>query len=119
IVDHHENWSGADAVGEKIQQRLRFSIDPVQVFEDEQEGTIEARAMDQALNRFTRAQASDGGIDLVERACRVLYTQQCEQVWHHAFERAVEREQSASDLFALGTFIVLIADAEIVLQQAY
>jgi hypothetical protein len=35
VIEHHQDVGVADAIREKIEQRLRFSVDPVKVFEDE------------------------------------------------------------------------------------
>ena len=72
VVEHHQDMRGADAIGEKIEQRLRLSVDPVQVFEDEQQGVIDALAMNQAPDRVASAAAPDRGIHLVERTSTVM-----------------------------------------------
>src|SRR5208282_895986 len=117
VVEHHQDTRSADAIGEKIKQRLGFSIDPVQVFEDQQKRVIEALTMNQAPDRVASAAPPDYRIHLLERTFTVVHAQQSEQVRHRLLEGAVESEHSAGDFFTLRTFVVLIVDAEIALQQ--
>jgi hypothetical protein len=104
-------------IGEKIKQRLGFSIDPVQVFEDQEKRAIEALAMNQAPDRVASATPPDRGIHLVEWTFTVVHAEQSEQVRHRLLEGAVESEHSSGDFFTLRTFVVLIVDPEIAFQQ--
>src|SRR6267154_3027964 len=99
VVEHHQNMRGADAIGEKIEQRLRLSVDPVQVFEDKQQRVIDALAMNQAPDRVASAAAPDRGIHLVERTSTVMHAEQSKQVRHRLLKGAVESEHSSSDVF--------------------
>src|ERR1700687_4835122 len=117
VIEHHQDVRVADAIREKIEQRLRLSVDPVEVFEDEQQGVIDALAMNQTPDRVASAAAPDRGIHLVERTSTVMHAEQSKQVRHRLLEGAVESEHSSGDFFTLRTFVVLIVDTEVALQQ--
>src|SRR6202023_1508219 len=117
VVEHHQDMRGADAICEKIEQRLGLSVDPVQVFEDEQQGVIDALAMNQAPDRVASAAAPDRGIHLVERTSTVMHAEQSKQVRHRLLEGAVESEHASGYFFTLRAFVVLIVDTKIALQQ--
>ena len=117
VVDHHQNLRGADSVGEQLQQRLGLRVNPVQVLEDDDERLVEALAHDEALDRLARAAASNGSVHLVEARVARRNSEQREQMRQRIFERAVERQHLAGDLFAPRALVVTVGDTKISFEQ--
>jgi len=58
VVDQEEDPRGRQAVDQQIQHGLRLGVDPVQVFEDQQQGLHLALAQEDALQRLQGATPS-------------------------------------------------------------
>jgi hypothetical protein len=116
IVHHHQNPRGADRIGQQVEERLGFGIDPVQVLEHRDERLIEALAQQQPLDRIERAAAPDVGIHFRQRVA-LGDSQQRKQIGQGAFEGAIEHQHLAADLLPPLALVVIGSDLEIVLQQ--
>ena len=68
VVDQQEQAGGRQALDQAVEQGLRLGIDPVQVFEDQQQGLHLAFAQQQALEGLEGALAALRGIEVPQRA---------------------------------------------------
>ena len=57
VVDHQEKPGCGEALNEAVEERLRLGVNPVQVFEHEEQGLHLALAQEEALDRIERVLA--------------------------------------------------------------
>ena len=67
VVNQQQNLRGGDRIGEQIEQRLGFFIDPVQVLENYNQRLVEALAHEDSLDRLQRTPLADLRIHLRKR----------------------------------------------------
>jgi hypothetical protein len=76
IVDQQERASSGDTVRQEIEQGLRLSVDPMQVFKDYDHRLIETFAKDDSLNSLKGTPALYPRVHLGQWIGTVLYTEQ-------------------------------------------
>ena len=117
VVDQQQQAGRRQTVDEQVEKRLRFRINPVQVFEDQQQRLRLALAQQQALERLEGALAALRRVEFQERAVVWEHIQQRQQRREHVLESVVQRQHLPGHLGAHGTHVVAILNAHVVLQQ--
>ena len=80
-------------------------------------GWLRTLTQQDAFDRVERAPRLDLRIHLRERIVAFYYSQQAEEVGQRIFERALQRQHSAGDLFAPRALVIVRFDLEITMQQ--
>ena len=117
IVHEQQQARRAKAVDEAIEKRLGLAVDPVQVFEHDEEWLHLALAQQQALDGVERALAALGRGQALPGRVFDRRVEQCEERGQQWLERPVETQHSPHHLVAHLPVIVPVADLEVVLQQ--
>jgi hypothetical protein len=117
IVDQQQQAGAGQAVHQAVEQRLGFGVDPLQVFEHQQQRLDLRFAQQQAPGPFQRARAAQVRIEprpggIVERD-----VEQRQQRRQRRLERAVQAQHFAHDLVAHAARVVARIDLEVGAQQ--
>jgi len=67
IIRQQQHLGAGHTLTEHIQESLRLPINPVQVFKDENEGSIETLPQEQFLQRLKRPSAPNLRVHLLQR----------------------------------------------------
>src|SRR5262249_20214690 len=106
VVDQQQHASRGQALDQRLKERLRLWIDPVQVFEDQQQWLYLAFAQQYALEGLQRALAPLRRLELLKRAVLREDVQQGEERGERLLQRLVERQHLPSDLGADGARLI-------------
>ena len=100
VVDQEKKSCGRQALDQAVQERLRFGVDPVEIFEDHEQGLQLALAEQETLDGVEGSLAT---LRRIERLpLRVLdgHVEERQQRGQGRLERPVQREELAGDLLA-------------------
>src|SRR5262249_54788282 len=103
VVDQQQEPRRRQSLDQAVQEGLRLGIDPVQVFEDQQQGLHLTFAQQHALERIQGALAALGRIQRQEGAVLRQDVQQREQHRSGVLEGVVERQDMPRHLGPYGT----------------
>src|SRR5262245_15689195 len=117
IVDDEKDPRRGEALDQRVQDRLRLGVDPVQVLEDQQQGLDPALAHDQPPNRVQSAMPPFGRIQPEKRACVRKCPQQREHRRSRLFEESVEAKHPGRDFVVYRAPVIAILDREELLEQ--
>src|SRR5208282_4677308 len=112
-MEEQQNLRCPNGIGEQVEQRLRFLINPVQILEDDHQRLVERFAREQALDRLMRTAPAYLRVHLREWTIALNHAKQCKNVWDCVFERAIQGEDFAVDLLAPLALVVLGEDFEV------
>ncbi len=117
IVDEDQDARGGQALEQRVEEGLRLAVDPVEVFEDQEQGLDTALGEEQAFDAVERALPALPRVACVPLGIVDRNFEQCEEGGHRRFERTVQREQLAGDLLADLALVVAVLDLEVGLEQ--
>jgi len=140
VIHKYQNAGCSYRVGEQIEHRLSFGVDPMQVLENQHQGLVEGFAEQNALDCVERAPAPylhihlrQGvlGLRLVQVFIQTVETylpmsaqgdvvrnsQQSKYVRPGIFERCVQNREPTRNFFTPAPFVVALAELEVVGQQ--
>src|SRR5712692_2228636 len=117
VVSQQEDTSRCYALAEGIQTPLGLTIQPMQVFKDEDQRLIETLAQKQLLYGLERAPAANLWVHLLERGGQVFHPQQGKEVRQGVFEATVQPKDFANHSLAPTALIILGLNVKIVLEQ--
>ena len=117
VVDQQQQAGRRQALDEAVEQRLGLGIDPVQVFEDQQQGLHLAFAQEHALEGLERALAALGWIEPQEGAVGRQGVQERQQRRDGLLERLVQRQRLPGDLGPDGARLVPVVHMAVALEQ--
>ena len=117
VVDQQQNARIGERVGEQVQPGLGFAVNPMEVFEHDDQRLVEALAQHDSFERFLRAPPPRLHVHLRKRILAFLDAEQHEEVWQRVFEALVEREQFADHLFAALAAVVGGVDSEVAVKH--
>ena len=98
VVDQQEHPGGRQALDQQIEHGLRLGVDPVQVFEDQEQGLHLALAQEDALQRLQGAAPPLQGVQLQERTVGRQGFEQGEHGRHGVLEGLIQRQDLPGDL---------------------
>ena len=117
VVDQQQQAGRGQTVDEQVEEGLRFRVDPVQVFKDQQQRLRLALAQQQALEGLEGALAALRRIEFQERAVGRQHVQQRQQCRQRVLEGVVQRQHLPGQLGAQGAHVIAILNVGIVLEQ--
>ena len=97
VVDQQQHPGGRQALDQHIEHGLRLGVDPVQVFEHQQQGLHLAFAQQDALQRLQGAAPPLQGVQGQERTVRRQGFEQGEHGRHRVLERVIQRQDLPGD----------------------
>src|SRR5262249_24347191 len=104
--------------GEVVEERLRLDVDPLKIFDDQEERSLARLAQQQSAHRLERAPPTFGGIERPPPGVLVdLDVEQGEQRRQRRLQRFVEREHLPRHLLANLPAVVAIVDREVCLEE--
>ena len=117
VVHQEQEPGGRQALDQPIEQRLGLGVDPVQVFEDDQQRLHLALPQQEPLHRVQGAPAALGRIE--RRPLRVIgrHVEQRQERRQTAFLRAVQRQELPRQLLAHRARAVAVFDGEVALEE--
>ena len=81
VIHQKQILGSSDTVGQQIEEGLRLLIDPMQVFEDDDQRLVETFAQDDALDRIERATLAGSRFNLRNLTVLVTEAKQPVKVW--------------------------------------
>src|SRR5262249_15285537 len=115
VVDQQQQSGRGQALQQRLEERLRLRIDPVQVFEDQQQRLYLAFAQQHALEGVEGA-LTPRRLELLERTVLWEDVQQGEERGERLLQRLVERQHLPGDLGADGARLIPLLDMRIALE---
>ena len=117
VGGEEEEAGGGEALDERIEHRLRLSIDPVEVLDDEQQGLPLALPQQQALHGVQGALAALGGLDRLPLRIIDRYIQEPEERWRGGGEGVIKAAEFGSYLLTHRRQRLAILKAEVAFEQ--
>ena len=99
VVDQQQHAGRRQALHQRLEERLRLRIDPVQVLEDQQQRLHLAFAQQHALEGLQRALTPLWRFELLERTVRREDVEQGEERGERLLQRLVERQHLPGNLW--------------------
>src|SRR5262249_47710424 len=115
--DQQQQSGRGQALQQRLEERLRLRIDPVQVFEDQQQRLYLAFAQQHALEGVEGALTPLRRLELLERTVLWEDVQQGEERRERLLQRLVERQHLPGDLGTDGARLIPLLDMRIALEQ--
>jgi hypothetical protein len=113
IVDEEQHPQCGNALHEAVEDRLGLRVDPVEVFEHEQERLDPRLAHERAPGRLERRLPPLRGIEALPSRIVHGHVEQREQRRQRGLERAVERHDLAEHLLADVPMRIALTDPEV------
>ena len=113
VVHQEQETRGREALHQAVQEGLRFSIDPVQVLEHDQEWLDLALPQEQPLYAFERPLAALRGFQPLPLGLLDRHIEEPQQRREVGLQRPVKREQLARQLLADLARVITCLDLEI------
>ena len=117
VVHGDEQTSRPETLDERVEQRLRFGVDPVEVFEDQHHRLGVRLAQDQAAQGFERRLATLRRREGEEWMVVGKRVQQTEDCGNDVLQRLVEGEERAGHLGPDRPRVVTVVDLEMRLEH--
>src|SRR5438093_6018842 len=117
VIDEQQDSRCGHTLTQKGEKFLGFTVQPLQILEDEFEGLIETLAYQQPLHRVKRAPASDLWVHLLEGGSRVRNPQQKKEIGQGVFQATIEHEHFAANFLSPLALIIVHGDLKVILQQ--
>ena len=117
VVGEQDHRGGRQAVGQRVEERLRLGVQPLQVLENQQQGTVAALAQQQPLDRVERTLPADVWVHLLQGGDELGVAEQGQDVGQPVFQVAVERDYTAGHFFVQRALVVLRLYAEVAAQE--
>ncbi|MNT02603.1 hypothetical protein D3C72_1371070 [compost metagenome] len=114
VIDQQQDAGAGHALAENAEESLGLTVEPLQILNDQFQRLGQALAHQQPLDRLERALPADLGVHLRQRRARLGGAQQVEQIGQAVFQRAVQGQHLAGELFAPPALIVLRRDLAVV-----
>ena len=90
-----------------VEKPLRLTVDPVQVFKDQDQRLVETLAQEQLLERLKRPPPPNLRVHLLQRRGLLFDAEQGKEIGQGVFQAAVERQHFAVDLLPPRAFVIL------------
>ena len=119
VVDQQQEAGCWQAVDEAVEQGLGLGIDPVQVFEDQQQRLHLALAQQHALERLQGTLAALWGLERAEGAVVGQDVQQPKEGGDRLLQGLVQRQHLPGDFGSHGARLVSVLDVDIALEQVH
>ena len=117
VVNQRQHTGGREAVDQRIEHGLRLGVDPVQVFEDQEQGLYLAFAQEDALQRLQGAAPSLQGVQVQEQTvCRQGF-EQGEHGRHSILEGFIQRQDLPADLGPDRPEVIAVFDVTVGFEQ--
>ena len=117
VVDQEEHPGGRQALNEQIEHGLRLAIDPVQIFEDQQQGLYLTFAQQDALQRLQSAAPPLQGVQGQERTVGWQRLEQGEHGWHRVLQGLIKRQDVPGDLGPHRPEVIAVLDVTVGFEQ--
>ena len=117
IVDQQQEPGGGQALDEAVEACLRLGIDPVQVFEDDEQWLPLARPQQKPLERLQGALAALWGVEPLPVGLVHRHVQQRQERRQDRLQGLVEPHHGAQDFLTPARGIVAGVDAAVVFEQ--
>ena len=115
VVDQEEDAGGGQALDQAVEQGLGLGVDPVQVFEDQEQGLHLAFAQQHPLERLEGALAALRRIEAPGTGCPPAGVQEREQRRDGLLEGLVQRQELPGDLGPDRARLVAVLDCAVAL----
>ena len=112
IVHQQQDLAPGHTLTQRVEKPLRLTINPMQVFKDENQRLIETLAQEQLLERLKRPSAPNLRVHLLQRRGLFFNAQQGKQIGQRVFQAAIERQHFAGDLLPSLAFVILRLNVE-------
>ena len=113
VVDQEAERRRPEALDQAVEQRLRLGVDPVEIFDHEEQGLDLSLAEPEPLDRVERALAALRRIEGLPGAVLRGDIEQGEERGEARLQRGVERDQLPPDLLANRRRVVAVLDVEV------
>ena len=117
VVGQQHDRGGRHAVGQRVEERLRLGVQPLQILEDQQQRAIAALAQQEPFDRVERALPADVGVHLLQGGDELRMAEQSQHVGQPVFQVTVERDHAAGHFFVQAPLVVLRLNAEVAAQE--
>src|SRR5262249_19769581 len=112
VVDQQQDAGSRDTLAQHAEEGLRLAVQPMEIFEDEQERLLAALADQQPFNGFQRTSASNLRVHLLQGGDRLGDSQQRKQIRQRIFQSAIQDQYFAGHLLLDFTLVVLEGELE-------
>ena len=119
VVHDQQDAGRRQTVDQAVEQGLRLSVEPVQVFKDQQQGLHLAFAQQHALERGEGPLPSLRRIERQERAVGGQRLQECQQCRDGLLQRLIQGQEVPRHFGPHGAWLVSVLDVHIVLEQLH
>ena len=92
VRQDEKHWHRGRALGKAIQERARFAIDPMQIFEDHQDRLNLRLTQEEAPDRIERALTTLRGAEVLPPRIVDRYVEQGEECRKRGLQCAVQRQ---------------------------
>jgi len=117
IVDQQQDGCRRHTLTQQLQPGLGLAIEPVQIFDQQQQGLVQAFAQQHPGDRLEGAAAAQRGIHLGQLGGGLSIPQQGQQVGQGVFQAPIQGEQLARHLLAPPPRLILGRELEVVFEQ--
>ena len=117
VVDQQQHPGGRQALDQHIEHGLRLGVDPVQVFEDQQQRLHLAFAQQDALQRLQGAAPPLQGVQGQERTVGRQGFEQGEHGRHGVLEGVIQRQDLPGDLGPDRAEVIAVLDVTVGFEQ--
>src|SRR5205823_6124005 len=90
VVGQQQNAGTGDTLTQGIEEALGLSVDPVQVFKDEDKGLVETLAEEELLECLKGPSSPNLRVHLLEAGRRIFDAQQGKEIGQGVFEAAIK-----------------------------
>ena len=97
VIDQKEDPSGRQALDQHVEHGLRFAVNPVEVFEDQEQGLHLAFAQQHALQCLQGAAPPLQGVQGQKRTVGRQGFEQGQHGWHRVLERLIQGQELPGD----------------------
>ena len=117
VVDQEQEPGGGQALHQQIEHGLRLGVNPVQIFEDQQQGLHLTFAEQDALQGLQGAAAALQGIQGQERTVGRQGFEEGQHSGHGVLERVIQGQELPSDFRPDRAEVIAVLDATVGFEQ--
>ena len=117
VVGEQHDRCGRHAVGQRVEERLRLGVQPLQILEDQQQRAIAALAQQEPFDRVERALPANVGVHLLQGGDELRMAEQGQHVGQPVFQVTVQRDHATGHFFVQAPLVVLRLHAEVAAQE--
>ena len=117
VVDEEEHPGRRQALDQAVQDGLGLAVDPVEVLEDDEQRLDLSLAQEQALHRVQGALTALRRVKRRPRGVVDRHVEQRQESGHGGLQGLIQRQEPAGDLLADGSWIILVLNLQVALEQ--